>query len=559
MLKNGAYLNMKKNRLNGALFGQMLLSGLNNLRARQKEINEMNVFPVPDGDTGTNMALTLGKGVENAGQKQSLGEYLKALSEGMLMGARGNSGVILSQLFKGFYVELAREDVVNPGQVRDALISAYKTAYRAVIHPVEGTMLTVAREGIENVKSQIYGDVTIGDVFSMYLAEMKKSVMRTPDMLPELREAGVLDSGAVGYIAVVEGMVKAFYGNPVTFDGQIQTAFSPDTDKEARPSFDADSKFVYGYCTEFLLQLLNDKADVNSFDERAFTEKLLTLGDSLVVIRDDSVVKVHVHTKFPAPVIEEAQRYGEFISFKLENMTVQHTEKEQKEKENETPRKALGIIAVAEGEGTARLLSGVGADIVLRGGQTINTPSSDFVAAYKKINADKIVVLPDNGNIFTAATQAKEITGMQNVTIIPTKSVMEGYYALAMATADIEDSDERITAMQDGAEGVTTLFVAKAVKDYSGGEVKCRKGDFVAFIGSRLVAAESDVIKATIKGLQKVPDIESKCAFTMLKGLSFSGDDQDALERAIEEKFDGVETTFLYGGQSVYDLVIGIL
>ena len=363
----------------------------------------------------------------------------------------------------------------------------------------------------------------------------------------------------MGYVAVVEGMVKAFYGNPVTFDGQAQPSYSPDSAKEERLAFDADSKFVYGYCTEFLLQLLNDKADVGSFDERAFTEKLQTLGDSLVVIRDDSVVKVHVHTKFPAPVIEEAQRYGEFISFKLENMTVQHTEKQKKEKEKEMPHKTLGVIAVAEGDGTARLLTGVGADIVLRGGQTVNTPSSDFVAAYKKINADRIVVLPDNGNIFTAATQAKEITGMQNVTIIPTKSVMEGYYALAMATADIEDPDERITAMQDGADGVTTLFVAKAVKDYSGGEVKCRKGDFVAFIGSRLVAAESDVIKATIKGLQKVPDIESKCAFTMLKGLSFSGDDQEALERAIEEKFDGVETTFLYGGQSVYDLVIGIL
>ncbi len=552
---------MKQNRLNGTLFEQMIRSGRNNLALRQKEINDMNVFPVPDGDTGTNMLRTLSSGIESAVSSPSIGEYLKGLSSGMLMGARGNSGVILSQLFKGFYTELAREDVVNPGQVKNALISAYKTAYRAVVHPVEGTVLTVAREGIENVKGQIYGSATIGDAYSLYLAEMRKSVLRTPDMLPALREAGVLDSGAVGYITIVEGMVKAFYGEPVSCDeNELPQNKQAEPEGVKTNSFNADSELTYGYCTEFLLQLLNAKLKENAFDTGKFTQKLQTLGDSLVVIRDGDIVKVHVHTKKPAPIIEEAQLYGEFISFKLENMTIQHTERDAEKQGNaKMPPKAFGVIAVAEGDGTARLLSGVGADIVLRGGQTVNTPSSDFADAYRKINAEQIVVLPDNGNIYTAATQAKEITGMQNVTVIPTRSVMEGYYALVMGSADIEDANERIAAMQEGAEGVTTLFVAKAVKDYSGGEVKCRKGDYVAFIGSRLVAAENDMIKAAIKGLSRVPDIEEKCAFTVLKGLSFTAAEENRLDSAIAEKFDGAETTFLYGGQSVYDLVIGIL
>lgn len=539
----------------------MIRSGLNNIRLKQAEINDMNVFPVPDGDTGTNMCRTLSSGIESATSSDSLGEYLKGFSSGMLMGARGNSGVILSQLFKGFYAELAKEDVVNPRQVKNALISAYKTAYRAVVHPVEGTVLTVAREGIENIKGQIYGSATIGDAFSMYLAEMRKSVLRTPDMLPALREAGVLDSGAVGYIAIVEGMVRAFYGDPVTCDERALPGKENTVGENVKANcFNADSQFTYGYCTEFLLQLLNAKLQENAFDTGKFTQKLQTLGDSLVVIRDGDIVKVHIHSQKPAPVIEEAQRYGEFISFKLENMTVQHTERNAVKPENPiTPGKEFGVIAVAEGDGTARLLSGVGADIVLRGGQTINTPSSDFADAYRRINARQIVVLPDNGNIYTAATQAKEITGMQNVTVIPTRSVMEGYYALVMGSADIEDADERISAMKEGAEGVTTLFVAKAVKDYSGGNIGCRKGDYVAFIGSRLVAAENDVVKATVKGLRQVPGIEEKCAFTVLKGLSFTANDQAGLERELAEKFGAAESTFLYGGQSVYDLVIGIL
>ena len=430
----------------------MIRSGLNNIRLKQAEINDMNVFPVPDGDTGTNMCRTLSSGIESATSSDSLGEYLKGFSSGMLMGARGNSGVILSQLFKGFYAELAKEDVVNPGQVKNALISAYKTAYRAVVHPVEGTVLTVAREGIENIKGQIYGSATIGDAFSMYLAEMRKSVLRTPDMLPALREAGVLDSGAVGYIAIVEGMVRAFYGDPVTCDERALPGKENTVGENVKANcFNADSQFTYGYCTEFLLQLLNAKLQENAFDTGKFTQKLQTLGDSLVVIRDGDIVKVHIHSQKPAPVIEEAQRYGEFISFKLENMTVQHTERNVVKPENPiAPGKEFGVIAVAEGDGTARLLSGVGADIVLRGGQTINTPSSDFADAYRRINARQIVVLPDNGNIYTAATQAKEITGMQNVTVIPTRSVMEGYYALVMGSADIEDADLGIFALTYG-------------------------------------------------------------------------------------------------------------
>lgn len=567
---------MKLERINGVIFEAMVKGGYNNLCLHEKEINDMNIFPVPDGDTGYNMRMTLENGIKHARSNKHLGEYLNELNHGMLLGARGNSGVILSQLFHGMSVELERKSIVDAGELRDALVRAYKTAYAAVAHPVEGTILTVAREGIENVRSQVRRGTTVDMVMSMYLAEMRKSVKNTPEILKVLKDAGVLDSGAVGYITVVDGMTRAMYGEKIASDGAKNL-----TEKavDVTNSFNETSVFAYGYCTEFLLQLLNAKTDAYSFNPNDFIKELSAMGNSLVVIRSGSIVKVHIHTFEPENVIRSARRYGEFISFKLENMQVQHSEFENGKAEREVAlsasdddlytakkidrtaeHKPLAVVAVADGSGITEILKSCGADVVLPGGQTMNTSAEDFVAAYKSLNADKIVVLPDNGNIEQAALQAAEISGLgDKIVVIPTKSVIEGYYALAIGSPEIENTDERIAAMNDGAESILTVSVAMAVKDYVGTGLSCRKGDYLGFIGKKLVSAEKDRDTALVKTLKAVENLEDKSNFIVLKGAKISENDEENLSKSLEEEFSDISAEFLDGGQKIYDYIVGVV
>lgn len=565
---------MRIERLNGTIFEDMIKGGYNNLCNHEKEINDMNVFPVPDGDTGYNMRMTLENGIKNAPSDKHLGNYLKSLSNGMLLGARGNSGVILSQLFYGMSVELERKGIVDAGELRDAFTRAYKTAYSAVAHPVEGTILTIAREGIENIRSQIRRGITADMVVSMYLAEMRKSVRHTPEMLNVLKEAGVLDSGAVGYITIMDGMARAMYGESIKLkSGENTASYQP---SENVNHFDSKSKFEFGYCTEFLLQLLDAKKPPYSFDLDRFRNKLLKMGDSLVVIRSDTIVKVHIHTFEPEKVIAFARQWGEFISFKLENMQLQHTEFENRKKDannasaeedlysikevEHKEHKPLGIIAVADGEGITEILKGLGADIVLAGGQTMNTPAEAFVEAYSSIDADRIVVLPNNANILQASLQAVQISGLADkVVVIPTKSVLEGYYALALGSMDIEDVDERTNAMKDGAESVATVSVAKAVKDYTGNGFSCQKGDYLGFVGKKIISAQKQMHTALIGALKSIEDLQDKSAFILLTGAKVCDDDKNALRDLLEAEFADMELDFLYGGQNVYDVIVGVV
>lgn len=540
---------MKYKHINGTVFQTMIVNGYNTLFNREKQINSINVFPVSDGDTGTNMRTTLENGIRHAKPNEHLGAYLKELSAGMLWGARGNSGVILSQLFKGFADSLARCGIANAGEVRDALVRAYQTAYRAIVHPVEGTILTAAREGIENIKPQIVRGSTVDDVFSLYLAEMRKSLQHLPDLLPALKEAGVTDSGAIGYIAIIEGMVRAARGESVEIRGTESVVYE---EKDAA-AFNEDSEFKLGYCTEFLLQTLKAKTALCPFSKEAFTQALSALGDSLIVIEQDGVIKVHVHTLFPARVIEEAQKYGEFTAFKLENMQLQHSEFV---KEKQTERKKFAVVAVAEGEGMKEAFRKCGADIVIDGGKAMGVSADEFSRAYAQANADCVVVLPDNGNNVTAAEQAIALGGNENVRVLPAKTVAEGYYALAFGTADIEDGEARIQAMTDGIESTVTLSVARSA---IGGALSERGGgDYVVYVGKKPVAAGASFAETLIAALSSVEGIEDKNCVCLIKGKSFSTDAEE-LKKAITDAFPFLTAEEADGGQNGFELIAGVI
>ena len=545
-----------KNTINGFIFEEMVLNGLHNLINHEKEINAMNVFPVADGDTGTNMRLTLENGYKRAGHQQHLGLYLKELSAGMLLGARGNSGVILSQLFKGIAQSLARCGMANPREIKEALILAYQTAYQAVINPVEGTILTVAREGIEHTKDQVFGKVRIDSVFNMYLAEMKVSLEKTPTILPVLKEAGVLDSGAYGYIIIVEGMLKGLLGE------KIETGLEEIQKQEESASpifFDENSEFNEGYCMEFLLQLMNSKNYKNTFNFDSFVNTLKPFGNSIVALREGTIIKVHIHTLVPSDVMKLAREYGEFVSFKLENMQVQHNEYIYKQKnEKKLDHKPLQIIAVVDGEGLESLYKEMGCDIVLQGGQTMNTSSEEFVFAINRTDADDVIIFPNNKNILEAARHAVVVSEAKNVTIIPTETVLEGYYALAMDLPDI-DNATRIDSLRSGAEGIVSISIGDAIKEYKDEEFSCSIGDKVGILNGKMSAASKNIKDTLDILLSKIEDIEDKAGIIVFKGESCPQNIEDDITDLINEKYDHLDVQIFEGDEHVYDVLIGVI
>ena len=545
-----------KNTINGFVFEEMVLNGLNNLINHEKEINAMNVFPVADGDTGTNMRLTLENGYKKASHQEHLGLYLKELSAGMLLGARGNSGVILSQLFKGIAISLARCGMANPREIKEALILAYKTAYQAVINPVEGTILTVAREGIDKIKEQIFGKIKIDSVFSMYLAEMRVSLEKTPTILPVLKEAGVLDSGAYGYITIIEGMYKALIGEKIETGKEVIKKQETETNAIF---FNENSEFVEGYCMEFLLQLMNSKDYKNTFNFDSFVGTLKQLGNSIVALKEGTIIKVHIHTMIPGDVMKLARVYGEFISFKLENMQVQHNEYVHKQKsEKKLEHKPLQTIAVVDGEGIESIYKDMGCDIVIQGGQTMNTSSEEFVDAINRTDAEDVVIFPNNKNILEAARQAVDMSEAKNVTIIPTETVLEGYYALAMDLPDV-DNKTRIASLKDGASDIVSISIGDAIKEYKDEDISISIGDKVGILNGKM-SATSETIKDTLDILlSKIEDIEDKAGIIVFKGESCPQNIEDDITDLINEKYDHLDIQVFDGDEHIYDVLIGVI
>lgn len=543
-------------KINGTQLEKMLFNGFACLQQKEEEINRLNVFPVADGDTGTNMRKTLENGLRIARSTPDAGVYLKSLSDGMLLGARGNSGVILSQFFRGLFLELSHCGTVNPGELRNGLIRGYRTAYQAVVQPTEGTILTVTREGIEHIRSQINRTTTVETLLAMYVAEMKKSLANTPEMLAVLKESGVVDSGAMGFIVIVEGMLKYLYGEEVEplrpLTGEKEVRATPDA-----LLFNENSSFEDGYCMEFILQLLSG-ADYNQrFRLNAYIEDLKLYGNSIVAVQDGKRVKIHVHTLRPAKIIAASQEYGEFLTFKLENMQVQHNEHVAELKKT-AHRKALATVAVVNGDGMADLFRDLGCDHVIDGGATMNTSSQEFLDVFAGINADAVAVLPNNPNVVLAAQQAAQLQNTVNVTVLPTASPAEGYFALAMDVPDSEDAAYRLGQMKQGIKNVVTLAETTASRDYSYHEISCKKGDCIVLLDHELVCVGSDWVAAVADGLSKVEDMEDRDVCVIFRGKDVPEEDEARLADAVAQRFPLLEPQFLYGGQEIYHWIIGI-
>ena len=547
---------MGTKKINGFHLKKMLENGLYLLQAHEDEINRLNVFPVPDGDTGTNMRLTLENGIKRSNNRSESGAFLKSLSSGMLLGARGNSGVILSQFFTGFFQELSRRGYIGPGELRNGLIRGYRVAYQSVINPVEGTILSVAREGIENIRTQIGRSTSIDTILSMYIAEMKKTLAYTPEMLPVLKEAGVVDSGAKGFIIIFEGMLKYLQGEIVQPN---QTPVSENQDKAGLDFdlFNEYSSFDDGYCMEFILQLMVNPRYNQNFDIDKYIRALQNHGNSLVVVRDEKRVKVHIHTKKPSKVIEHSQRFGEFLTFKLENMQLQHNEHDIKAKPKE--HKELSIVSVVNGKGLKKLFKELGSDLVIDGGSTMNTSSQEFLEVFKELDADNIVVLPNNSNVIPAAEQAAELSGLENVIVMPTKSFAEGYYALAMDDKFNSTPKERVEHMKSGMEDVVTLAQTVASRDYSYHEISCKKGEDITLINNEIVCVSSSWLQSIIDGLKRVPDIEMMETLTVMRGEGVDKAKSAELEEAVNKEFPRLTVENIDGGQQIYHFIIGII
>ncbi len=545
---------MAVRRINGTELERMLRNGLANLRAKEDEINRLNVFPVPDGDTGTNMVKTLEHGLEHAENSATVGVFIRSVASGTLLGARGNSGVILSQFFNGFAQTLARCELIGPGELRNALIRGYRIAYSAVQKPVEGTMLSVSREGIEHIRGQITRSSTIDFILSAYVAEMNKTLALTPEMLPVLKDAGVVDSGAAGFILIFEGMVMYLRGEVLEDQSPERSAPAPALNLDV---FNENSAFIDGYCTEFILQLMNGAAYEQDFRLKSFINTLDRLGDSLVCVQDGKRVKVHIHTKSPAFVIEQAQRYGEFLTFKLENMQMQHNERDRIV--NPKPHKALSVVAVVNGAGMKTLFENLGADAVIDGDATMNTSAQEFVSAFESLNADEIVVLPNNKNVILAAEQAASLVSDRKVTVLPTKSFVEGYFAIAMDVPTEPDPKARIESMRSGAENVITLSETTASRDYAYHEIRCKKGEEIAFLGGELVCVNSDFKSAILSALSMIDDIDDRETGIVLRGKGVSPEEEEALSEAVAELYPMLELSFVDAGQEIYHWVIGIM
>lgn len=542
-------------RVNGFLLEKMLRNGLANIRAAEETINGLNVFPVADGDTGLNMRLTLENGLRRAKGRTEIGLYLRDLSEGMLLGARGNSGVILSQIFKGIYQELARCQAANIADMRNALIRGYRVAYQSVVCPVEGTILTVAREGIELIRTQLDRNTSIESLLGMYIAQMRKTLAATPDMLAVLKEYGVVDSGAVGYITIFEGMYKYLCGETLQDSGSGETVPRTDISEDI---FNENSPFEEGYCMEFILQLMNGDSYNHRFRIATFAEDLKLFGNSIVVTQDGTRVKVHIHTMKPGKVIAMSQEFGEFLTFKLDNMQVQHNEFIRKMPKQERVHRQMAVVAVVNGAGMQKVFTDLGCTVVLDGSSKMNTSTQEFLDAFREANADTIVVLPNNKNIVRAAEQAAAMFGESEIHVLPTTSMVEGYYALSMDIPD-EVTDKRIKAMLSGAGNIVTLSQTIASRDYAHNGIGCKVGEEIALVNDRLVFSCRDTIEAVMGGLHKIEGIADKEYCVIFRGEDVDPAQESSLEDAIREEYPLLELQFMDGGQRIYRWLLGVI
>ena len=548
--------------IDAVMIQKMFLSGAKALEAKKEYINELNVFPVPDGDTGTNMTMTImsaAKEVTNL-EKPSMDELGKAISSGSLRGARGNSGVIMSQIFRGFVKEIKGNDTLDVTIIGNAVQHAAETAYKAVMKPKEGTILTVAKAGAEKAEDMLINSDTddIIEFCDAIVANMEDTLLKTPDMLPVLKQAGVVDSGGEGLMTFLRGAIDALKGKVSDFTVKV-SGTSKVVKASTTATEEADIKF--GYCTEFIIMLEREQAVV----ERQLKEYLQKIGDCVVVVADDDIVKVHVHTNDPGLAIQKALTYGSLTSMKIDNMREEHHEKVIKDAEKaakaETeaksePEKEVGFIAVSAGEGLSDIFKDLGVDFIIEGGQTMNPSTEDILEAVDKVNAKNIFVLPNNGNIILAAEQAKQLTENKNLIVIPSKNIPQGISAMINYVAN-KSVDENEKNMSTEMLNIKSGQVTYAVRDTNMDGKDIKQGDFMGLTDKTIVAVEKNVDDAATALIDSMIDDDAELV-SLYYGADVDEDGANKLADKLADKYEDVEFEVQFGGQPVYSYFISV-
>ena len=555
---------MSTNQIDGKLFRDLVVNGSVKLKNNMNRINDLNVFPVPDGDTGSNMSATMSAGANAIRDldETSIGKVAKALSRGMLMGARGNSGVILSQLFSGISKGLTDVDSADVETFAYALRSGVEQAYSAVIHPVEGTMLTVSREGADEAIS-VYEDVEdFEELFDLYLKELYVSLENTPELLPVLKEVGVVDSGGAGFIEIVEGMRDAlqgkFYEDKVEPSGDYKVDLTHYTHQEGED---------FGYCTEFIMQI----EKMSEFSQKEFIDMISPLGNSLVVVQDENILKVHIHTQTPGDALNLAQHFGFFVNLKIENMNLQHTEvliHQEAERQDDCNcghdhslsrapkiKKKYAIVAVVNGKGLKETFIEMGCDYIIDGGQTMNPSVEDFIKAVEAINADHIIIIPNNKNVMLSAETARDMIEDKDVHVLKAKTVAQGYSALTMFDAT-QEIDANIDEMSEYLTKVKTGEVTFAIRDSKNNGMEISKDHFMGIFDGEIVNTSKERIDTVKELLSKMID-ESAEIVTVMYGKDVEKTEVDEIIELIEEEH-GLEVDVINGGQEIYSYIISV-
>ncbi|MEM5015322.1 DAK2 domain-containing protein [Metabacillus indicus] len=549
--------------LDGKRFAEMILQGAGHLSNNADYVDALNVFPVPDGDTGTNMNLSMTSGAKEVQNHVSehIGKVGTALSKGLLMGARGNSGVILSQLFRGFSKAIESKSTISAAEFAAALQAGVNTAYKAVMKPVEGTILTVAKDSAKKAVDTMEEnpEISIDQLMEAVFAESKASLKRTPDLLPVLKEVGVVDSGGQGLVFVYEGFLAVLKGEKVPsakVAASMTDLVSAEHHKSVASHINTED-IEFGYCTEFMVRFEDDK---EPFKEDAFRQDLSEHGDSLLVIADDEIVKVHIHAEYPGKVLTYAQNYGSLINMKIENMRQQHTSlldsgdapSKPAEKKEKQP---YGIVTVTMGKGIAELFRSIGSHSVIEGGQTMNPSTEDIVQAIKDVNAETVIILPNNSNIVMAAQQAASVVD-DNVIVIPSKTVPQGMAAL-LAFNPSASAEENEEVMKEALGTVKTGQITYAVRDTNIDGLDIEKGDFMGIANGKIVTKDRNQLASAKKLLDSMMTEDDEI-LTVLQGVDAADDEMQELVSYIESKFEDVEVEVHKGEQPLYSYIFSI-
>ena len=559
---------MALNTIDAKMLAKMFLAGAKNLESKKEWINELNVFPVPDGDTGTNMTLTImsaAKEVAALGEAPQMDALCKSISSGSLRGARGNSGVILSQLLRGFTRSIKELEIIDISALADAFDKAVETAYKAVMKPKEGTILTVARGAAEKARELADDGASDLDTFLNTVIEHARYVLsQTPELLPVLKQAGVVDSGGQGLVEVLSGAYDAFLGKEI--DYTIADA-SANSSAGAKLDVQADMDIKFGYCTEFIIMLNKTFNIKHEMDFKAFLE---SIGDSIVCVADDDVVKVHVHTNDPGLAIQRALKYGALSNMKIDNMRLEHQEKLFKEAEKQkdsvtatanTPakaeaveRKPVGFVAVSIGEGMNEIFKGLGVDYIIEGGQTMNPSTADMLDAIEKVNADTVYILPNNKNVILAANQAVDLVEDKEIVVIPTKTVPQGITAVINYVPDLS-VEENTETMSEEIKNVKTGEVTYAVRDTQIDDKIIRQGDYMGIGDAGILTVGTDLEEITLGMVAAMmnDDIE---LISIYYGKEVEEAAATKLKETIESRYAGCDVELQYGGQPIYYYVI---